>query len=116
MGDLPVRLATPGAHTCRGCNYLSYHSRMQRDEAMAATTGARMKTVMLGVLLLFVPLTIATAAEEPRSAEPAAEAPAPPPRYDLRTLQAELRRVVQRHYPGCTSHALDGKIYFERDT
>jgi hypothetical protein len=71
--------------------------------------------VRLCALLLLVPLAIAaTAATEPRPEEPPPEAPAP--RYDLRTLHAELGRVVQRHYPGCTSHVLDGKIYFERDT
>jgi hypothetical protein len=74
-----------------------------------------MKIVRLCVLLLLIPLAIAaTPAQQPRSDESAANSPAP--RYDLTMLHAELGRVVQRHYPGCTSHVLGEKIYFERDT
>jgi hypothetical protein len=74
-----------------------------------------MKLAMLCLPLLFSLAIAAAAAEEPRAPDAATEPPAPP-RYDLRTLHAAVGRVVLRHYPGATSHVLDGKIYFERDT
>src|SRR5688572_23954065 len=68
-----------------------------------------MRTTGLIVALLVV--SVSGAADQP---VPAAEVPGV--RYDVDRLHHEIRQVVQRHFPGATSHRLNGKIHFEHDT